>query len=96
LYTENRRREEKERQTKGIFLWIVFSWYNPRKKRKANNELCYTCTPHPPFIIKKISFKEKVVFDVTSETTFSLKLIFFKKKGRQREMRSAFLAFLTN
>ncbi len=35
LYTENRRREEKERQTKGIFLKMVFGWYNPRKKKKA-------------------------------------------------------------
>jgi hypothetical protein len=34
-YRENKRREEKVRQTKGIFLKMVFGWYNPRKKKKA-------------------------------------------------------------
>jgi hypothetical protein len=39
---------------------------------------------HSPFIIKKIGFKEKVVSDVTSETTFSLKSIFLREIRRQR------------
>jgi len=34
---------------------------------------------------KKIGFKENVVFDVTSETTFFLKSIFLKKRKRQRK-----------
>jgi hypothetical protein len=50
--------------------------------------LCYTCTPHPLILPlkkkKKIDFKKKVVSDVTSETTFFLKSIFLRKKGRQR------------
>jgi hypothetical protein len=50
-------------------------------------EGCYTCTLHPPsssLYNKKISFKEKVVSDVTLETTFSLKSIFLRESGRQR------------
>jgi hypothetical protein len=52
-----------------------------------SNEPCYTCTLHPPssFLYnKKIGFKEKVVSDVTSETTFSLKSIFLRERERQR------------
>jgi hypothetical protein len=50
-------------------------------------EGCYTCTLHPPsssLYNKKIGLKEKVVFDVTLETTFFLKSIFLREKGRQR------------
>jgi len=40
--------------------------------------------PSSSFYNKKISFKEKVVSNVTSETTFFLKSIFLRKRERQR------------
>jgi len=50
-----------------------------------------SCATHAPLIPpssslynKKIGFKKKVVSDVTSETTFSLKSIFLRKMRRQR------------
>jgi len=41
-------------------------------------------SPSSSFYNKKIGFKEKIVSNVTSETTFSLKSIFFKGQGGQR------------
>jgi hypothetical protein len=35
---------------------------------------------HAPLFIKQIDFNEKVVSDVTSETTFSLKPIYLMKR----------------
>jgi len=35
--------------------------------------------------LKKVDFKQKGVFDVTSETPFCLKSIFLSKRGGQRE-----------
>jgi hypothetical protein len=43
LYKENKRREDKARQTKGIFLGMVDGWYNPRKKKKSNNSNAWHC-----------------------------------------------------
>jgi hypothetical protein len=47
---------------------------------------------HAPLFIKLIDFNEKVVSDVTSETTFSLKLIYLMKREDERGMRGACVA----
>jgi len=54
-----------------------------------------TAKKHPfiplscPLFIKLIDFNEKVVSDVTSETTFSLKSIYIIKREDERGMRGA-------
>jgi hypothetical protein len=50
--------------------------------------------PSSSFYNKKISFKKKVISDVTLETTFSLNQFFKEKRRNKREMRGAFLTFL--
>jgi hypothetical protein len=47
---------------------------------------------HAPLFIKLIDFNEKVVSDVTSETTFSLKSIYLMKREDERGMRGACVA----
>jgi hypothetical protein len=47
---------------------------------------------HAPLFIKQIGFNEKVVSDVTSETTFSLKPIYLMKREDERGMRGACVA----
>jgi hypothetical protein len=47
---------------------------------------------HAPFFIKLIDFNEKVVSDVTSETTFSLKSIYLMKREDERRMKGACVA----
>jgi hypothetical protein len=47
---------------------------------------------HAPLFIKQIDFNEKVVSDVTSETTFSLKPIYLIKREDERGMRGACVA----
>jgi hypothetical protein len=47
---------------------------------------------HAPIFIKLIDFNEKVVSDVTSETTFSLKSIYLMKREDERGMRGACVA----
>jgi hypothetical protein len=48
--------------------------------------------PSSPLFIKQIDFNEKVVSDVTSETTFSLKPIYLMKREDERGMRGACVA----
>jgi hypothetical protein len=48
--------------------------------------------PSSPLFIKQIDFNEKVVSDVTSETTFSLKPICLMKREDERGMRGACVA----
>jgi len=48
--------------------------------------------PSCPLFIKLIDFNEKVVSDVTSETTFSLKSIYLMKMEDERGMRGACVA----
>jgi hypothetical protein len=50
---------------------------------------------HAPLFIKLIDFNEKVVSDVTSETTFSLKLIYLMKREDERGMKGACVAPLS-
>jgi hypothetical protein len=47
---------------------------------------------HAPLYIKQIDFNEKVVFDVTSETNFSLKSIYLIKMEDKRGTRSTCVA----
>jgi hypothetical protein len=47
---------------------------------------------HAPIFIKLINFNKKVVSDVTSETTFSLKSIYLMKKEDERGMKGACVA----
>jgi len=47
---------------------------------------------HAPLFIKLIDFNEKVVSDVTSETTFSLKSIYIMKREDERGMKGACVA----
>jgi hypothetical protein len=49
-------------------------------------------SPFMPLFIKLIDFNEKVVSDVTSETTFSLKSIYLMKREDERGMRGACVA----
>jgi hypothetical protein len=74
--------------------WAPFLFYidchsatvSGQKKKKKNG------ATHAPLIhlsssiyFKKVDFKQKSVFDVTSETPFYLKSIFLSKRGGQRE-----------
>jgi hypothetical protein len=58
------------------------TWQEEKKRSATHAPLIHLSSS---IYFKKVDFKQKGVFDVTSETPFCLKLIFLSKRGGQRE-----------
>jgi hypothetical protein len=69
----------------------IIALKNRLDKRGATHALLIY--PSSSIYNKKIDFKQKGVYNVTSKTPFCLKSIFLSKRGGQRGMRGEFLAF---